>query len=310
MKRLYIIILFTYLTMHSLTIDQFFNAQSINVGFSFLKTSPDPVTLSLGDAGTAGYISPSNFLINPSSPAFIRERSASFSYRYSISAINISFVNIQMPLLSGIVSLSTGYSSSDTIPIRNEFPTSEHLGLYRFSSFSLAISYSKEIESGIYIGVMGRSISEISYELSKTAFTADAGLLMDFERVRGLSIGVSLLNMGGRVRYDETSIDYIIPPFTLRAGIRENIKINEKMNTSVLFDFIKVNDQKYKLSFADEFEILCNFTIRGAYIFNDPSKFFSLGIGMKTEQLKIDYGFSPYTFNLGIDNSISLTYIF
>ena len=310
MKRLFILFIFLYVSINSLTLDELFNAQSINVGFSFLKTSPDPVCLSLGDAGTAGYKSSSNFLINPASPAFIADKSAAFSYRYSLSALNISFVSLQMPLLSGVLSISTGYSSSDTIPLRNEYPTSGNLGLYRFSSFSVGIAYSKEIVKGIYIGLLGRSISEISYDLSKTAFVGGAGLLMDFERVKGFSVGVSLLNMGGRVRYDEGNTDYIIPPFTLRAGVREYIRISDNMNTTLMADFIKVNDQKYKLSFSDEFEILGNFTIRGGYVFNDPTRFFSLGIGMKTDRLRIDYAFSPYTYNLGIDNSISLTYMF
>jgi len=298
------------MSAQALTLDEFFNAQSINVGFSFLKTTPDPVALSLGDAGTAGYLSTSNFLVNPALPSFTKEKSVSFSYRYSLSSLNISFVNIQTRLLGGFLGFSTGYSSSDTIPVRNELPTSGNLGLYRFSSFSAALSYSRELLSGIYFGVMGRSISEISFDLYKTSFVASAGLLLKFDMVKGLSFGASLLNMGGRVRYDETSVDYIIPPFTLRMGLKEDIRISEKTSTSFMLDFIKVNDQKYRISLADELKILNDFYIRGAYIYNDPSRNFSLGIGMETTKLKIDYAFAPYTYNLGIDNSISLTYKF
>ena len=306
-----LILLFICFTRaESLTVDEFFNARSVNVGFALLKTSPDPINLSLGDAGTAGYSSASNFIINPASPSFIKEKSVLFNYRYSLSAINVSYISIQSKLLGGEIAFSTGYSASDTIPLRNELPTSEHLGLYRFSSFTTSLSYSREVVSGVYAGLLGRSISEFSFDLAKTSFVAGAGLVMEFQSVRGFSAGISLLNIGTRVRYDETSVDYIIPPFTLRAGLRENYRFSDKIETTVYVDFIKVNDQKYKISLSNELMLLENFLVRAGYIFNDETRFFSLGIGMKTERLRIDYAVAPYMYNLGIDNSISLTYNF
>lgn len=313
MKRLIItalLVLVTSFASYSLTFEEFLYSRSINVGFAFLKTSPDPVSFSLCDAGTAGYSSASNFLVNPASPSFLREKSLIFNYRYSLSALNISFVSMQFGLLGGELGLSTGYSASDTIPLRNELPTSEHLGLYRFQSFSATISYSRELIGGIYAGLSGRSITETSYDLSKTAFTANAGLLMEFEAVKGFSAGLSLLNIGSRVRYDETDADYIIPPFTLRIGVREEWVFSPIFTNSSYLDFIKVNDQEFRVALADEMLFLGDFLVRLGYVYNDPVRFFSAGIGMKTERFRIDYAVSPYMYNLGIDNSISLTYKF
>ena len=68
MKNIIIIfLLFASIMLGGAEIEDFFYSVSDNVGFSFLKTIPDAVGSSIAGGGTAGYASPSSYLVNPAS---------------------------------------------------------------------------------------------------------------------------------------------------------------------------------------------------------------------------------------------------
>ncbi|MEO0280799.1 MAG: PorV/PorQ family protein [candidate division WOR-3 bacterium] len=288
----------------------FLFSKSSNVGFSILKITPDAFSSALSGGVTTGYNSPSSFLINPASSSFYKEKGMVVSTIYSSGFSNIYSGAIKYPFFFGTFSFSATSSISDTIQLRNEDPTENPLGYYRFNSYSFSLGYSNTITDGIFVGLSSSAINENSFLLNKTSFVASAGVLLVFERFFNFKVGVSTLNVGFKTRYDPTSLDYIIPPFTLKIGSSFDIKINENFTNTIFSDFTKVNDQEFKISFGYDGEILKTLSLRIGFLINDPTKFLSFGIGVRNNSLSLNYSFVPFNYGLGFENCVSLNYNF
>ncbi|HAF06862.1 TPA: hypothetical protein DCG82_00430 [candidate division WOR-3] len=282
---------------------------SSNVGFAILKINPDAFSSALSGSSTTGYNSPSSFLLNPASSSSFQTKSIIVTTIYSSGFSNNYSVALKFPFSIGTFSFAALSSISDTIQLRNENPTEDPLGYYRFNSYFFSLGYSNSITEGVFVGLSSTAINENSFLLNKTSFVANAGVLIEFEKFFNLKVGLSTLNIGFRTRYDENSLDYIIPPFTIRAGASFDLVFSNIKNR-FFSDFIKVNDQEYKISFGYDGEILEILSLRLGFLINDPTKFLSLGVGVRNNRISINYSFVPYKYGLGFDNCVSLNYNF
>lgn len=288
----------------------FLFSKSSNVGFSILKTTPDAFSSGLSGSGTTGYNSPSSFIINPASSSSYKEKGIVVSTIYSSGFSNTYSGAVKYPFSFGTLSFSAISSISDTIQLRNEDPSEIPLGYYRFNSYSFSLGYSNSITDGILVGLSSSAINENSFLLNKISFVASAGVLLIFEQFFNMKFGISALNIGFRTRYDANSLDYIIPPFTLKIGSSFDIKFSENFKNTIFSDFTKVNDQEFKLSFGYDGEILKILSLRLGFLINDPSKFLSFGLGVRNNSLSLNYSFVPFNYGLGFENCVSLNYNF
>lgn len=306
-----IIVLFLYFnSFPSNFFEEFLFTKSTNVGFSILKISPDALISASSDGGCAGISTPSSFLINPALPSFFYKKGIIFSYRYSQGFSNIYNFAITYPSKFGTVSFSTISTISDTIQLRNEDPSSLPLGYYRFNSYSFTLGYSNSISNEVHIGLSLNNVTESSFLLQETSFTGSGGIIINLENMKNLKFAISALNTGFKRRYDQNSLDYIIPPFTLRTGLSFDFKLFENLDNTIYSDFIKINDQEFKISIGGDTKILDMLSIRYGFLINDPVKFFSFGLGVKNNRLSLNYSFTPYNYGLGFDNVVSLIYNF
>ncbi len=218
-------------------------------------------------------------------------------------------VDIAIPVKYGVISAGMSYQQSDTIALRGELPTEYPLGYFRFNSMTLQAAYSFPVIEGLHAGFSLRSISEFTYMVSATSVTASAGFIFDLP-VKGLSMGLSFLNLAQRVRYDLYSNEYIQSPFTLRFGIREHLDLFDMYSFTVNADYIKVNDSEFHI--ASGLEITYNklLSVRGGYAYNDDIALFSAGIGLHAGSFTVEYSAVPYRYSLGMDNTVSVSYRF
>ncbi len=311
LKKTLFLILFviSFEISFSNTINDFLFSKSSNVGFAILKINPDAFSSALSGSLTTGYNSPSSFLINPASSSSFQGKSIIVTTIYSSGFSTNYSIALKYPFSIGTFSFAALSSSSDTIQLRNENPTEDPLGYYRFNSYFFSLGYSNSITKGVFVGLSTTAINENSFLLNKTSFVANAGVLIEFENFYNLKVGISALNVGFRTRYDENSLDYIIPPFTLRAGTSFNIDFSNVKNR-FFSDFIKVNDQEYKIALGYDGEILEILSLRFGVLVNDPTKLLSLGVGVRNNKLSLNYSFVPYRYGLGFDNCVSLNYNF
>ncbi|MDI6699682.1 MAG: hypothetical protein QME48_00380 [bacterium] len=311
LKKIIFLLLFiiSFKASFSNAINDLLFSTSSNVGFAILKINPDAFSSALSGSSTTGYNSPSSFLLNPASSSSFQTKSIIVTTIYSSGFSNNYSVALKFPFSIGTFSFAALSSISDTIQLRNENPTEDPLGYYRFNSYFFSLGYSNSITEGVFVGLSSTAINENSFLLNKTSFVANAGVLIEFEKFFNLKVGLSTLNIGFRTRYDENSLDYIIPPFTLRAGASFDLVFSNIKNR-FFSDFIKVNDQEYKISFGYDGEILEILSLRLGFLINDPTKFLSLGVGVRNNRISINYSFVPYKYGLGFDNCVSLNYNF
>lgn len=311
LKKIIFLLLFiiSFKASFSNAINDLLFSTSSNVGFAILKINPDAFSSALSGSSTTGYNSPSSFLLNPASSSSFQTKSIIVTTIYSSGFSNNYSVALKFPFSIGTFSFAALSSISDTIQLRNENPTEDPLGYYRFNSYFFSVGYSNSITEGVFVGLSSTAINENSFLLNKTSFVANAGVLIEFEKFFNLKVGLSTLNIGFRTRYDENSLDYIIPPFTLRAGASFDLVFSNIKNR-FFSDFIKVNDQEYKISFGYDGEILEILSLRLGFLINDPTKFLSLGVGVRNNRISINYSFVPYKYGLGFDNCVSLNYNF
>lgn len=311
LKKIIFLLLFiiSFKASFSNAINDLLFSTSSNVGFAILKINPDAFSSALSGSSTTGYNSPSSFLLNPASSSSFQTKSIIVTTIYSSGFSNNYSVALKFPFSIGTFSFAALSSISDTIQLRNENPTEDPLGYYRFNSYFFSLGYSNSITEGVFVGLSSTAINENSFLLNKTSFVANAGVLIEFEKFFNLKVGLSTLNIGFRTRYDENSLDYIIPPFTLRAGASFELVFSNIKNR-FFSDFIKVNDQEYKISFGYDGEILEILSLRLGFLINDPTKFLSLGVGVRNNRISINYSFVPYKYGLGFDNCVSLNYNF
>ncbi|HCP17460.1 MAG: hypothetical protein XD76_1503 [candidate division TA06 bacterium 32_111] len=311
LKKIIFLLLFiiSFKASFSNVINDLLFSTSSNVGFAILKINPDAFSSALSGSSTTGYNSPSSFLLNPASSSSFQTKSIIVTTIYSSGFSNNYSVALKFPFSIGTFSFAALSSISDTIQLRNENPTEDPLGYYRFNSYFFSLGYSNSITEGVFVGLSSTAINENSFLLNKTSFVANAGVLIEFEKFFNLKVGLSTLNIGFRTRYDENSLDYIIPPFTIRAGASFDLVFSNIKNR-FFSDFIKVNDQEYKISFGYDGEILEILSLRLGFLINDPTKFLSLGVGVRNNRISINYSFVPYKYGLGFDNCVSLNYNF
>ena len=306
LKILILCFIISFTAINANDLDKYLFSISDNVGFAFLKTLPDAKSVSISGCGTGGYSSPAAYLINPAIIPYNMERRFSFTYLNSFALLNKSLIQVSYPLQIGYLFGGTGFSVSDTMEIRGDTPTEEPLGSYRFTSMTVSAGYGLFVVNGIYWGASVRTISEFSYMLAKTSITFNTGFIATFEKFEGFSFGFSFLNFAPNYRYDIYSSDYIVSPFTVRAGATYSFEINNSIKSVVYTDFIKANDSEYNVACAGECTYNDIITISTGYIFNNDSESFSIGAGFNISKFTVQYSFKPYKHLLGYENALSV----
>ncbi len=311
MKHFIIILIFIIsLNILAFDTDTYLYQKSTNVGFALLKITPDAISQSLGNTGTAGYDSPSAYLLNPAIPNFNNENNISFSYKNSLNYLNYGFIHTNIKIYKGYLLAGLSYVHSDTMQLRGDTPTSEPLGEFNYSSLSMSLGYSTQISNGVHLGFDIRSINEYYYLQNQMCFVFNGGFLFTFDKIKGFSFGLSFLNIGPEYRYDEYSFDYIKPPFTVRIGAKEEFTIKDNFDINLLSDIVKINDAEYTLQFGSEIFYNQLFAFRLGYKYNDETQNFSSGFALNWNEYSISYSIINYKYNLGIDNIITLVYRF
>lgn len=307
MKNIIIILLlFASIMLGGAEIEDFFFSVSENVGFAFLKTMPDAFSSSIAEGGAAGYNSPSAYLVNPASAPYSMTRGLAFSYINSFGLLNRGFFNISFPVKIGYMFGGIGFSVSDTVQLRGENPTEEPLGSFNFSSVTASAGYGLYINNGIYWGASVRGIAEYSYLISKISAVFNTGFIMTFEQIDGLSAGLSFLNIGPNYRYDLYSNDFIVTPFTLRAGLSYRRPLGEDLILMGYADYVKPNDSQYNASIAGTVTYRDMLSLSGGYVFNDNTRSYSLGMGISVDRFDIRYTLKPYSSYLGFENILTV----
>ncbi len=168
----------------------------------------------------------------------------------------------------------------------------------RPSSLVLGISYAKNLTDKFAFGITAKFVRENLVFENASALVFDGGLTFN-SGYKSIVIGASVRHFGQEVKFIDKS--YPLPQ-TFNIGISSYlISPNDPLitsfeNQSVLlsFDLVQPRDYEQMQSVGLEYGYNDMIYLRGGYSFNSDQEKFSAGIGVKYENVRVDYSFNDY----------------
>ena len=160
------------------------------------------------------------------------------------------------------------------------------LGTYSPSSVNIGLSYAKEFSNSIYGGVVVKAISQSISDITANGIAFDAGIQYVTGKKENLRFGISLRNIGPRMKFagDGLSFRGSVPatgatltveqraeafemPATLYIGAAYNVDINESQKLNFAANFQSNSFSRDNIQLGAEYQFFKMFMLRAGYSF-------------------------------------------
>jgi|GEM_PF-1067349 len=281
-------------------------------GWAYYEFLEDPVNSRSVAMGTAGTALPENRGISFYNPALPSLASRSYlSFDYGRQYDDLGRAQLEFALVAQSWFFNIGFQSQST----GEFQVTDETGI---------IDGATQTEQST-IGVLGGGFKKSNYAAgislsaiqSKIADSTSYGLLGS----AGITVnlledklyaGAAVFNVGRNssyLDYDDISNDNL--PLTVRGGVSWNDTLKVKYPYTVALDVVySKNYQTVMVPVGVEFWLFPALAIRAGKRINFESDLFSLGVGLRLENLTFDAAFTPVKVvsDVGMKWSTGLTY--
>jgi hypothetical protein len=312
-----------------------------NVGTTaaqFLKIEAGPRAVAMGGNFVALANDATTLFWNPAGAANILERRLTFGHTEWFAGISHDYFGMVIPGTAGaigisVVALNTGEMEQTTVD------QPEGTGIrFDFSDLAFGVTYARPLTDRFAVGITGKYISENAFNESASTFAVDLGTLLEVG-YRGLRIGMSISNFGGRMRLDgrdliqgqdlngdgtdETQTTLVTRswslPLTFRVGtvldvigLESGLWRDPDHRITVEVDGVHPNDNDERMGIGAEYAWHETLFLRGGTKVNHDVETFTWGGGLRisTESfgVGVDYAFSDLgdldsvqRFSLSID---------
>ncbi|MCG2725165.1 MAG: PorV/PorQ family protein [Elusimicrobia bacterium] len=300
------------------------------VAGQFLKTDISPRALGMGGSFVAVADGIYNVTYNPAGLGKLYLPEVSAMHLAGFSNNQMQFIAIGSPLpilgLSGIgrpgLAFSALFENDGSFTERSISPIDGSIDTKKMNAeknMVLALSYGEKVfDEDVNIEgynasikqFMGLSVkylnSTLLEEYSASSFLFDAGYLLTETKI-GLSLGASLSNVGGKLKY--ISENEALPTI-LRLGVSyfKPTIMDQTLLLSMEGD-IYTNEKLKAIKFGLEYHFQKVFNLRLGYKAMDDNSGFAMGMGLSHKGIELDFGMSVSNevFNT---SQISLTYKF
>ena len=188
---------------------------------------------------------------NPAGLASLEGTEAMFSHIPYIADINIDYIGIAKTV-EGFGVLGAGakvVSIGDIEETTGDFPD----GTGRIFSPTLSVfnlSFAKVLTANVSFGLSTMFIHESIFEVSATGMAFDAGFIYN-PRWRGLTLGLTIKNYGGNMKFDGKGFDNIINAHPQR-GLNAKSELPSSINFGFAYDLL--NEDLNYAAFSGTFQ--------------------------------------------------------
>ena len=190
-------------------------------------------------------------------------------------------------------------------------PTSRELGYretgkFSVSSFALGMAYAKELSEKFRVGAqikytnqdLGNSgyIADSNYTHIASTMAYDFGTIYQpkFTYLESFAFGMYIRYFSPDIKFQRYKFEL---PLTFQLGVSAELfdiigESKENMDVNLAIDAIHPRDSRNKIHLGTEVNYLNQFFIRAGDKFNYDIESFSVGLGMKYSNYRIDYSFS------------------
>ncbi len=247
---------------------------------------------------------------NPAGLAQLDKREATLSYNSYFKDTASQFLGYAHPLSKGTLGIGVSVFGVKNIDKRSTAgdTDSPDMGSFNTSDMSVSIGYANKMALGSGSMNLGAAAKYIRSDLgTKSAATGavDLGSLYRFSEDGGLSLSLSVLNLGGTLKFEEKA-DQL--PLSVKPGVSYQMAFERMGKLTLAMDSeLLIHDNRALLEPGLEWWAHRMVAIRGGYQFGRGTGAggASVGLGLRLSNLTLDYAFLPYG-DLGDTHRLSL----
>lgn len=298
------------------------SASKGSTGAQILEMIPDARTVAMGETFCGIADDANSLYYNPAGLAVIRCTEIPVSNSNWLQGINQQYIGFAYSLrdvravnVQDMGTVAAGLSEVNSGDIIGRDINGNKTDVFRSQDRLITVAYGKTVfednySNKIMAGASAKFINEEMKNEKMNNLAFDAGVLCDIPAMR-LSLGLSVQNMGGKLKYAAEEFDL---PLIVRAGASYKM-----LNNSLLIglDLSKPNYSGVRANIGAEYYFMKTIAVRAGYKpLGGQDLGISAGFGISMEQLdvlfmymrelNIDYAFVPYG-ELGDTHKITLT---
>ncbi len=262
---------------------------------------------------------------NPAVISRLENNSVLFNHTYWLAETSHNFAGIVIKLLSGH-SLALSYTalSMNDMKVTNEFYQEGTGEYFSASDIALGLSYAFNLTNEFSIGFTVKYILQSIWHMDASAFALDIGLFY-LTPVKGLSLGMSITNIGSEIKYEgddnfiyysfdpskhgntdkifsEIKMDSWDLPLSFRVGLSYQLLNNKHSSIIISSDAVHPNDYNEYVNLGFEYSFKKTVFLRAGYksLFKiDSEEGITAGVGLLyylTDfiPMKVDYSYSDF----------------
>ena len=272
-------------------------------GMAFLKVGIGGRAAGLAETGVALANDPTAIYWNPAGLDRNQGTVALFSHNSWLQNIRADFLAISFPAFSGAIGLGLNVQTIPDIE-RRTIPSPTPIGVFDARDLSLTVAYSRALRNYLQVGVSVKYLHERIHVESASGVALDAGVLVK-NLIKNFRVGATVQNLGrvSALRNEEIEL-----PALARIGVAysPSFSSNETpLNLNLLADAVIFFDGDNGVNVAGEYVFQKNIALRAGYQFNRENRGLAGGLGLAGGRYQIDYGYMPFSSNVGDTHRIS-----
>jgi len=272
-------------------------------GLAFLRIGVGARAAGLGEAYTALATDATATYWNPAGLAALPGSQIAFTHTEWLQDIRSEFLAFAFPAFGGHIGLSVNSTNVGGIE-RRVGPSDEPLGTIASHDLAFGVSYGRALGAGLRAGLTVKYLYEKIYVESTSGVAFDLGLsLQPFGE--GLTLAAVLQNLGSMNALRQESVEL---PSTVRVGFAYHLALPAVTGGLTLAaDAVKVKARDLRGHFGAELEVLQYLGFRIGYQTGAEETGVSGGVGVAYKRYRLDYGYMPFSSNLGNTHRISIS---
>ncbi len=280
-------------------------------GFSFLKIGIGGRAAGMGEAATVLSTDATATYWNPAGLAVEERRSVLFTYNHWIENVQHNFFAAKFVSGSnafGVHYISTGVDGIEQREIPSETPTA----YFSSHEIELGITYARKINARWFAGITVNYIYErIQNSVSAVGFDLGVWHTADyFNTGDRLRLGLVMSNFGFSGKFISSRVAL---PAVLKFGSAYDIFHDKESKNiwTVAADVVKPIHDNFRVHLGTEFGYKDMVFVRAGYQFGYDTRGISAGLGLTVmKNIRMDYGYMPFSNSLGATHRISAAFDF
>ena len=269
--------------------------------FDFLLLDANARPVAMAGAYTALATDANALQYNPAGLGSVTSHEATFMHNQYLQGLTQEYLAYVSPLGWSVNVNYLSFGSIERTTFANKSNSGSSFGI---NDLAVAGGYGRKLGDNFGLGGSLKIIREQIDDVSGTGFALDGGALYAVPQVKGLSLGLSLQNLGPDVKFQQRKEKL---PLNVRLGAAYALPWLGAMHTFAL-DVTKERTDKTRVAFVAESVIGKVKAVRfGFNSANNAGIGLTGGVGWLWNNASIDYAIVPFDA-LGIAHRISLSY--